>query len=61
MSTHIDERVIEEFIKKLGAPNPKLTKENIIKRFRTQLESKGIEWNDDIEKRIKMHLSSPLL
>jgi hypothetical protein len=52
MSNPINEAEIRAMVERLKTTDPKMTNENVIKRIRSQLELTGVEWSNDLERKI---------
>ncbi len=52
MSTPLNETEIRAMVEMLKTTDPSMTKENVIKKIRSQLELTGIQWSDDLERKI---------
>ena len=51
--TPFNEAEIRAMVEGLRKADPNITGENAVKRICTQLELKGIEWDDDLERKIR--------
>ncbi len=53
MSVPLNEANIRAIIEELKKADPNITVENIIKRIRASRESQGLQWNEDLERKIR--------
>jgi hypothetical protein len=53
MSASLKELEIRGIIDAMQKNEPNITTDNIIKSIRAKLESQGVMWNEDLERKIK--------
>lgn len=53
MSIPLNEEKIRAIIEELKQNDPNITIEEIIKRIRTSRESQGLQWNEDLERKVR--------
>jgi hypothetical protein len=53
MITPFNEAEIRAMVEVLKRTEPNISGENVVKEIRAQLELKGIEWNDDLERKVR--------
>jgi hypothetical protein len=53
MSVPLDEAKIRSIIEDLKKTEPNISFEDVVKRIRASRESQGLQWNEDLEKKIR--------
>ncbi len=53
MSIPLNEEKIRAIIEELKQTEPNITIEEVIKRIRASRESQGLQWNEDLERKVR--------
>jgi cell division inhibitor SulA len=53
MSIPLNEEKIRQIIEELKQTDPNITIEEVIKRIRASRESQGLQWNEDLERKVR--------
>jgi cell division inhibitor SulA len=53
MSIPLNEEKIRAIIEELRQTDPNITIEEVIKKIRSSRESQGLQWNEDLERKVR--------
>ena len=53
MSAPLNESEIRAIIEDLRKTDPNITTENVIKRIRASRESQGLQWSEDLDRKVR--------